>query len=809
MRLFFLALICIFTLRANAQDLALCVGNVSQFANAIDQAASNTVGFTRVIARLRVGTYDLSNTAGFMGGDNLARVIRKDLVISGGYNSDCSARTQNAFNTVVLNTNIVRGLFLAPLGDLLMQGLNFSNFEGNLGTAVISNVDTLVRIEFSNNRVFGGSGSFKLNAESGVGTSLLIFKNNELGGRSGQQCSLTLSGDAQADTTVRLLMSNNTVSGNLSDSGQGAVCLSNIEQPSFYNNIFFGNGGGSDLYAIGGVSPITTRNNIIEDFGNVPSGSASGNSTSNPLFLNILTGDYRVQNSSPAINSGEDAIPLGVGSADVLGNPRTIGVSVDRGAHESSITGIIDLVVSNTLDAGAGSLRDAMSSANASPGFNRIVFNIAGACPRIINLSSALPLITDSLTIDGTTQPGFVANTNDISYNGTRCVLLKPAGDPIGTGLQVSAAATATTRLVVNSLIFGGFTYAVRLNAGRAHQLIGNQFGGNINAPPNSGGIWVRDADDVQIGGSEPSAVNSFADSLNVGTVLNAGIILSATSERAEIVRNFIGFGANGAAAGGNDYGIHVSSNSHIIEHNVIGNNSVGILFTSTAAGSSLTSNLIGLPAYCFFPPCTNSGNSVGVIFLGHDNAMVSNVTAYNSGPGIRVEGDSNSILNHLAYGNGNGNPSVPPIDIAGAGFTQNDNDATSTPPIGNRGQNFPVIFSVNFSAPGAFATVQGSLNSRNGRYRISVYGGDRVLDQVRCESSVSLWTGEIDIVNGTASTNGGAAFSAQVSKSAAAGKLLSATATRNEVFANGTDLTDTSEIGPCIEAPFLVDGFE
>jgi hypothetical protein len=64
-------------------------------------------------------------------------------------------------------------------------------------------------------------------------------------------------------------------------------------------------------------------------------------------------------------------------------------------------------------------------------------------------------------------------------------------------------------------------------------------------------------------------------------------------------------------------------------------------------------------------------------------------------------------------------------------------------------------------------------------------------------------------LINGTASTNGGAAFSAQVSKSAAAGKLLSATATRNEVFANGTDFTDTSEIGPCIEAPFLVDGFE
>lgn len=808
MRLFFLALICIFTMRTHAQDLALCVGTVGQFANAIDQAASNTPGFTRVIARLRTGSYDLSNSTAFIGSNELARLIRKDLVISGGYNSDCSVRSLNVFSTQVLNTNSARGLFLAPFGNLLIQGLNFSNFEGYLGSRVEAADDTLVRVEFSNNRVFGGGGEFELDAESGSGTSLLVFKNNEMGGRS-RPCPLTLSGDAGADTTVRLVMSNNTVSGNTSDLGRGSVCLKDIEQPGFYNNIFFANAMGSDLHDFGNVAPITTRNNIIEDFGNVTSGSASGNNTSNPLFLNILTGDYRVQNSSPAINSGEDAVPTGTGATDILGNTRVTGIAVDRGAHESSITGITDLVVSNGSDSGTGSLRSAILAANASPGFNRITFNIAGACPRFINLNSALPDITDTVTIDGTTQPGFVANTNDISYNGTRCILLKPVAAQIPTGLRVSASAPSTTRLVVDSLIFGGFGYAVRLDGGRAHKFVGSQFGGNANAPLVGGGIWVDNADDVQIGGSEFSALNSFANAQNADGVPSAGILLGANSDRAEVIRNFIGFGANGTLAGGNEYGMYILSNSHTIEQNVIGNNLVGMLFTDSAAGSSLTNNRIGLPAFCFFPPCTNSGNSVGVRLLGHDNAMVSNVTAYNSGPGVRVDGDSNSILDHLAYGNGNGNLSVPPIDIAGAGFTQNDNDATSTPPNGNRGQNFPVIFSVNFGAPGAFATVQGSLNSRNGRYRISVYGGDRVLDQARCESSVSLWSGEIDIVNGTPSTNGGAAFSAQVPKSAAAGKLLSATATRNEVFANGTDLTDTSEIGPCIEAPFLVDGFE
>src|SRR5438034_11560412 len=60
--------------------------------------------------------------------------------------------------------------------------------------------------------------------------------------------------------------------------------------------------------------------------------------------------------------------------------------------------------VTNIADSGAGTLRQAITDANGSPGFDSIAFNIAGAIPTI-NLSSALPALPDPLLLTGPTQP--------------------------------------------------------------------------------------------------------------------------------------------------------------------------------------------------------------------------------------------------------------------------------------------------------------------------------------------------------------------------------------------------------------------
>ncbi|HEX8089709.1 MAG TPA: VCBS repeat-containing protein, partial [Blastocatellia bacterium] len=66
--------------------------------------------------------------------------------------------------------------------------------------------------------------------------------------------------------------------------------------------------------------------------------------------------------------------------------------------------------VTNTNDSGPGSLRQAMLDANANPGADSITFNIPGPGPHTISPTSALPMITQTVAIDATTQPGFSGN---------------------------------------------------------------------------------------------------------------------------------------------------------------------------------------------------------------------------------------------------------------------------------------------------------------------------------------------------------------------------------------------------------------
>ena len=84
-----------------------------------------------------------------------------------------------------------------------------------------------------------------------------------------------------------------------------------------------------------------------------------------------------------------------------------------------------DFIVLTTSDSGPGSLRQAITDANASPGADRIVFSIPGVGVQIINVMSQLPEITDSLVIDGYTQPGAKANSLDVGSDAVVLIQLK------------------------------------------------------------------------------------------------------------------------------------------------------------------------------------------------------------------------------------------------------------------------------------------------------------------------------------------------------------------------------------------------
>lgn len=84
-------------------------------------------------------------------------------------------------------------------------------------------------------------------------------------------------------------------------------------------------------------------------------------------------------------------------------------------------------VVTNTNDAGDGSLRQAILDANANEGTDTIIFNIESDPNsegiHVITVASLLPSVTDAAIIDGTSQPGYSSENGPVvEITGTQLV---------------------------------------------------------------------------------------------------------------------------------------------------------------------------------------------------------------------------------------------------------------------------------------------------------------------------------------------------------------------------------------------------
>ena len=74
--------------------------------------------------------------------------------------------------------------------------------------------------------------------------------------------------------------------------------------------------------------------------------------------------------------------------------------------------------VTSTANSGAGTLRQAMTDAEANAGADTIGFSIGGVGPHVINLSTSLPNISQPLVIDGSSEPDY-SGSPVIEINGS------------------------------------------------------------------------------------------------------------------------------------------------------------------------------------------------------------------------------------------------------------------------------------------------------------------------------------------------------------------------------------------------------
>ncbi len=261
--------------------------------------------------------------------------------------------------------------------------------------------------------------------------------------------------------------------------------------------------------------------------------------------------------------------------------------------------------VTNTNDSGAGSLRDAITQANATAGADTINF-ASGSGLQTINLFSALPALNETVTIDGTTQLGFA---------GAPLIELRGTSAGFNTnGLVINVANCLIKGLVINGFAKSGVFISGAGASGNMVQgcYIGTNAAGTA-AFPNGTSQTGFNVDGVDL-------VNGAHDNLIGGTTTAARNVISGNS-------------------GGNSDGIFIAfagSNNNLIKGNYLGINAAG-----TAA---LANGLGGVEIATDVSPGPQ-GNIVGGTAAG-----AGNVASGNSEFGVGIfNADSN---NNLVQGN-------------------------------------------------------------------------------------------------------------------------------------------------------------
>ena len=465
-----------------------------------------------------------------------------------------------------------------------------------------------------------------------------------------------------------------------------------------------------------------------------------------------------------------------------------LGVTTARGAT---------FTVTNTNDAGPGSLRQAILDANASAGLDTIDFNIPCAGPHTIRPASNLPTITDSVIIDGYTQPAAVPNSNPIT-TGSNAVL-KIELDGTNAGDRANGLFITGGNSVVRGLVINRFREGIVLGTNGGNVVEGNFIGtdptGTLRRGNGAVGIDIGAPGGNTVGGLTPSARNVISSNGVIGAGFGIGMFGTTGNQ---VAGNFIGADVTGARALGNvgdgiRLGIGASANSiggsSIDARNVIaGNTQLAIsmegdgenLVEGNLIGTDVTGDVaLGNERGGISIRFSSSGNTIGGEASGAANTIAHNDTAnlLFSGIGVWVEtGIGNSILGNNIFSNTNGLG----IDLDDRGVSSNDVGDGDTGP--NNLQNFPILASVTSGS----TTVEGTLDSTpDTEFRLEFFSNSA------CDPS-GHGEGETFLGSTTVTTDaaGNVGFTVTLANSATVGHFVTATATDPD--------GNTSEFSPC-----------
>ena len=335
--------------------------------------------------------------------------------------------------------------------------------------------------------------------------------------------------------------------------------------------------------------------------------------------------------------------------------------------------------VTTTADSGAGSLRQAILDANANSGADIIAFNITGSGVHTISPATALPTITEAVTINGYSQPGASANTNAPNQGTNAVIQIEIDGTSAGTfGNGLHATAVVTVRgLAINRCLTGAGIFIA--TGGNGSIIAGNFLGTDPTGSSRPGaqyyGVEVEGATGVVVGG-----VNSADRNLISGSDQTQVYIGDSGGANTVVKGNLIGTNAAGTSAvpGMFDYSqVYVRVGTGVLiggptaaERNVISGSigsgnagaGVGIGYTvgGTSAQATIQGNYIGTDVTGTLP----IPNGYGISIPDSNCIIKGNVIAGNTLQAIISEGGSNEVI----QGNFIGTDETATLDLGNGG---------------------------------------------------------------------------------------------------------------------------------------------
>ena len=447
---------------------------------------------------------------------------------------------------------------------------------------------------------------------------------------------------------------------------------------------------------IGGMTPGNTASNYDQLIvnGNV--------SLAGALNASFLSGFVPSNGNTFKIidNDAIDAVVgtftgLAEGDSFLVGNTSfTISYLGGTGNDVVLTSSVTTYTVTTTSDAGAGSLRQAITDANTHPGSDVIAFNIPGSGVQTIAPISALPTITDTVTITGTTQPGWVSDP-----------IIEIRGDSAGVnvnGFTITSANNVIQGLVINRFSASGVSITGTGATGNtiAGNFIGTDAAGSVALANTVGVVIESGASNNTIGGATASDKNVISGNRQ-NPAYNAGGIWVKDAETTgnQILNNYVGINYLGSMAIGNEgHGIVTSggANATMVRGNVSSGNQFGGYGDGYALNTVLEGNFFGTdPTGLFAIPngaygVAGQGTSLTV---GGSTVAARNIISGNNGFGIYIEyGSSNyRILGNYIGVDAKGNDALPNTNYGvyirpntGAGWSNSIQIGGSAPGEGN-----------------------------------------------------------------------------------------------------------------------------